>query len=350
MPCRSSLGWTEREPDTKNNCSNVIVVDAMLLLRFSHNRLKIDDGNMPDNRQSRLLLFVNRKRTFRFNHNSKFGSKRWTDERNTFFFSVFLLRIKLGNEIATRRCQEVFVYSTLSRIGWSALNYDVDDVWFIIAPKKSNKNFSQAETKVELCALIMNVAYYSVHKILIAVCEYTFLFVSFFPFHFGFEFGMEYATCELRDLRRKATRSVVVAVPIQLLIEKFRYCLAAKSFVCALCNVYSEVCCSIVAQNLSILKENEFDFNFNWNWIPFRCQFEMMTLNKLPVSILQDLKNIFLQWMWPHNSGTKRKFPICSAEAISLAKCNDDGLLPSSSVATAMKETDYRKPTCTKIS
>lgn len=98
MPCRSSLGWTEREPDTKNNCSNVIVVDAMLLLRFSHNRLKIDDGNMPDNRQSRLLLFVNRKRTFRFNHNSKFGSKRWTDERNTFFFSVFLLRIKLGNK------------------------------------------------------------------------------------------------------------------------------------------------------------------------------------------------------------------------------------------------------------
>lgn len=38
----------------------------------------------------------------------------------------------------------------------------------------NNKTVSKV---VELCALIMNVAYYSVHKILIAVCEYFFLFV-----------------------------------------------------------------------------------------------------------------------------------------------------------------------------
>lgn len=89
-----------------------------------------------------------------------------------------------------------------------------------INKEERNGIVTETESKVELCAVIMNVAYYSVHKILIAVCEYFFICFEFFIYLF-FVFGVDCRnlfaafpfhsfssnTIEFgsRDLRHKAT-------------------------------------------------------------------------------------------------------------------------------------------------
>lgn len=180
--------------------------------------------------------------------------------------------------------------------------------------KEQTQISAKPKRKWNYVALIMNVAHYSVHKILIAVCELfiCFTFFHFIFFFFRFRIPWNSPLVNIRDLRHKATQRVFAAVPVQLLIEKFRYCLAAKSFVCALYNLYSEVCCSIVAQSLSILiqkkmslililieMESRFVASSKWWLWQHRLRiFEYLCWINCPsapeaVSIHQNLKNLF---------------------------------------------------------
>lgn len=143
-------------------------------------------------------------------------------------------------------------------------------------------------------------------------CLFVSLFSISFFFFFRFRIPWNSPLVNIRDLRHKATQRVFAAVPVQLLIEKFRYCLAAKSFVCALYNLYSEVCCSIVAQSLSILiqkkmslililieMESRFVASSKWWLWQHRLRiFEYLCWINCPsapeaVSIHQNLKNLF---------------------------------------------------------
>lgn len=95
---QSSGQW----PYTKNNCSNVIVVDAMPLLRFSHNRFR--DRRRQHVRQSTIVIFfcflsIENEHSGSITINRNSGSERWSDERKTFLFPFFCYALNLAPKL-----------------------------------------------------------------------------------------------------------------------------------------------------------------------------------------------------------------------------------------------------------
>lgn len=155
-----------------------------------------------------------------------------------------------------------------------------------INKEERNVIVTETESKVELCAVIMNVAYYSVHKILIAVCEFTFLFVSNFLFiyflfsvstvetcsllfhsiHFlRIPLNLAVATCDTKQHRVQFSCSFSSTFNWKVSI----LCVATEKRLCANFAKCTEVFFRIsrrakIYQNFNC-EENEFNFNLDWN-------------------------------------------------------------------------------------